>query len=129
MTVTPENQVSRRRIVQGLGVAGVGALVAGTVRAEEPVQNEADGVKLLPTRKLGRNGPMVPMLAMGGDMVAANAPGLINRAWASGMRYYDTAQKYGQAREEEVYRRWFAAHPDRRKDIFLVSKDYPKKKG
>ncbi len=72
---------------------------------------------------------MVPMLAMGGDMEAANAPGLINRAWASGMRYYDTAQKYGQEREESIYRKWFAAHPERRKEVFLVSKDYPKKKG
>jgi hypothetical protein len=45
------------------------------------------------------------------------------------MRYYDTAQKYGHGREEELYRRWFAAHPERRKEIFLVSKDYPKKKG
>jgi predicted aldo/keto reductase-like oxidoreductase len=45
------------------------------------------------------------------------------------MRYYDTAQKYGQEHEEAIYRQWFAAHPERRKDIFLVSKDYPKKSG
>lgn len=125
-----DNPVSRRTVL-GMGVAGVGALAAGSVRGEAFADDTpaAKTVKLLPTRKLGRNGPMVPMLAMGGDMEGANAPSLINRAWASGMRYYDTAQKYGQEREEGIYRNWLAAHPERRKEIFLVSKDYPKKKG
>ncbi len=125
--VNPDNQVSRRTAL-GMGVAGVGVLAAASVAGAEPLPQDT-GVTLLPTRKLGRNGPMVPMLAMGGDMEGANAPGLINRAWASGMRYYDTAQKYGEEREEAIYRKWFAAHPERRKDIFLVSKDYPKERG
>ncbi|RLT15181.1 MAG: aldo/keto reductase [Planctomycetota bacterium] len=129
------NQVSRRQVVQGIGAVGVGTLVASIARADEPAKTTTDAkdlaneVKLLPTRKLGRNGPMVPMLAMGGDMEATSAPGLINRAWASGMRYYDTAQRYGRAHEEEIYRKWLAAHPERRKEIFLVSKDYPTQKG
>lgn len=132
--MNPDNLVNRRTAL-GIGAAGVGAFAAGASRAGESAleapdgKDHADGVKLLPTRKLGRNGPMLPMLAMGGDMESASAPGLINRAWALGMRYYDTAQKYGQEREEGIYRRWFAAHPERRKQIFLVSKDYPKKKG
>jgi predicted aldo/keto reductase-like oxidoreductase len=54
---------------------------------------------------------------------------MINTGWSLGMRYFDTAQKYGHEHEEEIYRRWFAAHPERRKDVFLVSKDYPTKKG
>lgn len=66
------------------------------------------------------------MLAMGGDMQAHSAPTLINRAWASGMRYYDTAQKYGNTNEEGIYRQWFAQNPGRREQLFLVSKDYPK---
>ena len=126
--MNPDNQVSRRTALRDRARRGGW----GTRRGGGPGAGSAPpaiDVKLLPTRKLGRNGPMVPMLAMGGDMVAANASVLINRAWASGMRYFDTAQKYGQEREEAIYRRWFAAHPERRKDIFLVSKDYPKKKG
>lgn len=120
-----------RRTALGLGIAGLGALAASHAGAEEPKDAAPDGkaVQLLPTRKLGRNGPMVPMLAMGGDMESANALGLINRAWALGMRYYDTAQKYGGEREESIYRGWLAAHPERRKEIFLVSKDYPRTKG
>lgn len=121
--MNPDNHVSRRTAI-GVGVAGVGALAVG---GGGPVRGA--GPALLPTRKLGANGPMVPMLAMGGDMESTSAPGLINRAWASGMRYYDTAQKYGRENEEAIYKKWFAANPGRRKDIFLVSKDYPKKKG
>jgi len=128
--VNHDGQVSRRTVL-GVGAAGVGSLAAGAVRGAEPPAGEgpSGGARLLPTRKLGRNGPEVPILAMGGDMEGSSAPGLISRAWASGMRYYDTAQKYGKEKEESIYRRWLAAHPGRRKEIFLVSKDYPTTKG
>lgn len=131
-----ETQPNRRDLVKALGATGLGAVVTGSARAlEEPSNQSAEKLKtqqspqLLPTRKLGKNGPMVPMLAMGGDMESANALPLMNRAWALGMRYYDTAQKYGRAREEEIYRKWFAANPGRREELFLVSKDYPTQKG
>lgn len=130
-----DNQPNRRELVRGMGAVGLGALASGHVQAtDQPASRTQSkpaesGVKLLPTRKLGKNGPMVPMLAMGGDMESANALPLINRAWAMGMRYYDTAQKYGRAKEEEIYRKWFAANPGRREDLFLVSKDYPTQGG
>lgn len=132
--MNPDSQVSRRRVVQGMGALGVGALAAGSLPAAEPApapegNQGGAGTRLLPTRRLGRNGPMVSMLALGGDMQAHSALSLVNRGWALGMRYFDTAQKYGRAQEEAIYRGWFAQHPERRKDVFLVSKDYPKKKG
>ena len=118
-----ENELSRRDFVQGLSVAGAAVVAASAVHADEPAAPKPD---LLPTRKLGKNGPNVSMLAMGGDMPPTSAMNLINRAWSQGMRYYDTAQKYGHAHEESVYREWFARNPERRKELFLVSKDYPK---
>ena len=131
--VNPNTQVSRRLVLQDIGMAGGGALAAGALQAAEPaaVGPAADertaNAPLLPTRKLGRNGPMVPMLALGGDMQSHSATPLINKGWSLGMRYFDTAQKYGRGQEEGIYRAWFAAHPERRRDVFLVSKDYPKK--
>jgi predicted aldo/keto reductase-like oxidoreductase len=122
----PDEQVSRREVLQGIGAAGAVALAAGTLKAAE--ENKAE-TKLLPTRKLGRNGPMLPMLALGGDMQPGAAMRMINTGWSLGMRYFDTAQMYGQQHEEAIYRQWFAAHPERRKEVFLVSKDYPKQKG
>ncbi len=131
-----ENQFNRRSFVQGIGAAGVGALAAGSVLAQEPGKPAEAGQEqaqaaapLLPTRKLGRNGPMVPMIAMGGDMEGHAAPTLINRGWSLGLRYFDTAQRYGGTHEEGIYRDWLAKHPERRKEIFLVSKDYPTKGG
>ncbi len=119
----PDETLSRRLFVQGLGVAGAGALAAGTLHADDA----KPAAKLLPSRKLGKNGPMLSMLALGGDMQAASATSLINTAWSLGYRYFDTAQKYGQEHEESVYKRWFEQNPGRRKELFLVSKDYPKK--
>ena len=130
--MNPTNRVSRRRVIQGVGAASAITLASKAFQADEvsaqtpPGDSEVKTDLLLPTRKLGRNGPLVPMLALGGDMQSTSAMSLINKAWSLGMRYYDTAQKYGQGREEGVYRKWFAAHPERRKEVFLVSKDYPK---
>ena len=123
----PENPLSRRLFVQGLGVAGAGALTAGSLKADDTTATDKPATKLLPTRKLGKNGPMLSMLALGGDMQATNATSLINAGWSLGYRYFDTAQKYGQQHEEAVYKRWFEQNPGRRKELFLVSKDYPKK--
>lgn len=125
--MNPDTPLSRRLLLQGLGAAGVGAVSSASLLAAE--DEKATPVPLLPTRKLGRNGPQVPMLALGGDMEAHSARALINMGWALGMRYFDTAQKYGHAQEESRYRAWFAAHPERRQEVFLVSKDYPTKRG
>jgi aryl-alcohol dehydrogenase-like predicted oxidoreductase len=129
--VAKKTELSRRLFVQGLGAAGAGALAAGSSRADEPAPQgppaeERAGAQPLPTRKLGRNGPNVSMLILGGDMQPHSAPGLINAGWAAGYRYFDTAQKYGRGQEESVYRKWFEQNPGRRKELFLVSKDYPK---
>jgi predicted aldo/keto reductase-like oxidoreductase len=119
--------VSRREFVEGLSLAaGATAFAGGAAFADEPAPENA-APKLLPKRKLGKNGPMVSMLALGGDMQTANALSLINRAWSLGYRYFDTAEKYGGHKEESIYRQWFARFPERRKELFLVSKDYPKK--
>ncbi|MFO0951749.1 MAG: aldo/keto reductase [Isosphaeraceae bacterium] len=119
--------LSRRHFIQGVS-AGAAVLAAGTsAGSAQAAADDPAAVKPVPTRKLGRNGPMVQVIAKGGDMPSTSALGLINRAWALGMRYYDTAQKYGGAHEEAIYRAWFAQNPERRKQIFLVSKDYPKK--
>ncbi|MBI1321955.1 aldo/keto reductase [bacterium] len=130
----PNREPNRRTLVKGLGAAGLmaanlDAVEAGQIEAKAAAVSKPAGQEAVPTRKLGRNGPLVPMISMGGDMEPNNALTLMNRAWASGYRYYDTAQKYGRAAEEEIYRKWFAANPGRREQIFLVSKDYPTKKG
>ena len=78
----------------------------------------------LPRRQLGKEGPQVTMLCMGG-MMAALSPDYIDIAWSMGIRYFDTADCYMKGQSEKIFAQWLAKYPERRKEIFLVSKDHP----
>ena len=80
----------------------------------------------LPRRPLGKSGPPVTMLCMGG-MMAALSPDYIDIAWSMGIRYFDTADCYLKGKSEGIFGAWLAKYPERRKEIFLVSKDHPHK--
>ena len=79
---------------------------------------------VLPKRQLGKNGPMVTMLSMGG-MMAAMSPDYLDIAWSMGIRYFDTADCYLRGQSEKIVGQWLAKYPERRKELFLVSKDHP----
>jgi hypothetical protein len=79
----------------------------------------------LPRRKLGKSGPEVTILSMGG-MMSALSPDYIDIAWSMGIRYFDTAHSYLNGQSEKIFGQWLAKYPERRKEIFLVSKDSPK---
>ncbi|KAJ9157841.1 Aldo-keto reductase yakc [Pleurostoma richardsiae] len=86
----------------------------------------------LPTRKLGKTGPEVPVPGLGlmGISTAYGKPGgtrleeerlaVLDRAWELGCRHWDTADIYGDS--EDLVGRWFKLHPERRQDIFLATK-------
>jgi len=78
----------------------------------------------LPRRQLGKNGPQVTMLCMGG-MMPALSPDYLDIAWSMGIRYFDTADCYMGGGSEKIFAQWIAKYPERRKEIFLVSKDHP----
>ena len=79
----------------------------------------------LPRRQLGKNGPKVTMLNLGGMMRALSVD-YIDVAWSMGIRYFDTADCYMGGKSEKIFGEWLAKYPERRKEIFLVSKDHPK---
>ena len=79
----------------------------------------------LPRRQLGKNGPLVTILSMGG-MMAALSPDYIDIAWSMGIRYFDTAKSYLNGKSETIFGAWLAKYPERRREIFLVSKDHPR---
>jgi len=92
-----------------------------TTPAAAPAAPASD---VLPKRQLGKNGPMVTMLCMGG-MMSALSPDYIDIAWSMGIRYFDTADCYMGGKSEKIFGQWLAKYPERRKEIFLVSKDHP----
>jgi len=66
------------------------------------------------------------MLNIGG-MMTAHSPQFLDIAWRNGIRYFDTALVYKKGQSEKDVGKWIAKYPERRKDLFLVSKDWPKK--
>ncbi|KAJ5627947.1 Aldo/keto reductase [Penicillium lividum] len=85
--------------------------------------------KTLPTRPLGRNGPLVPRLGLG-LMGASGTYGnslsdterleFLDAAYERGERFWDTADEYGDS--EDILGKWFVANPGKRQDIFLATK-------
>ena len=116
---------SRRDFLKSAVVlpAAVAALPATVVAAD---RTEAEPSTALPMRKLGRNGPEVTILNIGG-MMSAHNPQYLDLAWNMGIRYFDTADCYMNGRSEKNVGAWVNRYPERRKDAFIVTKDHPKK--
>jgi predicted aldo/keto reductase-like oxidoreductase len=79
---------------------------------------------VLPTRQLGKDGPQISMLCLGG-MMGALSPEYLDIAWSMGIRCFDTADCYLKGQSEKIIGAWLAQYPERRKEIFLVTKDHP----
>jgi aryl-alcohol dehydrogenase-like predicted oxidoreductase len=83
----------------------------------------------LPLKPFGLSGPSVSIIGFGAIGLSAfygQVPSdperlaLLTRAWELGCRHWDTADMY--ADNEDLIGKWFAANPDKRKDIFLATK-------
>ncbi len=120
--------VDRREFLQA-GVAAGAALTAATgleavARTPDDTKKKADATaKLeLPRRVLGKTGEKVTILNLG----TWQSPGvdrLLRFAYASGVRYFDTADCYGS---EPAIARWLKSDASIRKNIFLATKDHPR---
>jgi uncharacterized protein len=102
-----------------VALAAAPSLLTQTVSAAEAPAG------ILPQRELGKSGRKVTMLNMGGMMAALDVD-YIDIAWSMGIRYFDTADCYKGGQSEKIFARWLAKYPERRKEIFLVSKDHPR---
>lgn len=107
------------------GTSAALARVAAPQPAAEKPAPAPSSTGPLPTRKLGKSGRAVSMLNMGG-MMAAMSPQYLDTAWAMGIRYFDNADCYIGGKSEKIVGEWLAKYPERRKELFLTSKDHPK---
>lgn len=110
---------------------GIIAQVASAAEASvgkpvgKPAEKPAEAAGSLPMRKLGKTDRQVTMLNIGG-MMGAYSSQYLDIAWAAGIRYFDTADCYIKGKSEKIVGEWLAKYPERRKELFLVSKDHPK---
>ncbi|MEI7532820.1 MAG: aldo/keto reductase [Verrucomicrobiae bacterium] len=121
-----ENQpaTSRRHFLKSTLTLPV-ALAAAPSLFTSSAAAAAPSAGALPRRQLGKNGPQVTILSMGG-MMAAMSPDYLDIAWSMGIRYFDNADCYIKGKSEKIVGQWLAKYPERRQEIFLTSKDHPK---
>jgi uncharacterized protein len=134
-SVTPDllhANLNRREVLKSLvGLTAAlmtpeifGAVASAATSVAPPTVRDRFG-ELLPQRKLGRKGPMVTMLGLGGAHVGnmasdAMAQKTIETAIAGGIRYFDTAAGYAQGRSEVRYGQFLT--PKYREAIFIATK-------
>jgi len=128
---TTKHHSSRRNFLKTAVVlpAGLSVVPAAFADAQPPAAGTGGGgagAPVLPRRQMGKSGPQVTMLCMGG-MMGAMSPDYLDIAWSMGIRYFDNADCYVHGKSESFVARWLAKYPERRKEIFLVTKDHPHK--
>jgi aryl-alcohol dehydrogenase-like predicted oxidoreductase len=121
MSAQESSIIDRRGFLQ-TGVAATAAVLGSSSFSASRADDPPAAKTVLPRRPLGKTGVDVTILNLGTWM----NPGLdrlLRFAYASGVRYVDTAKSYGS---EPGIRRWLQANPEVRKEIFLVTKDIPR---
>src|ERR1035438_2840361 len=127
---TQKSTLTRRNFLRNAMIAPAGVALAPnfSAKAEDAAANSAAGSPPVPTRKLGKNGPEVSMLILGGDLPAYSVEHL-DIGWSLGIRYFDTASMYGGGNDELKVSQWLMKYPERRKDLFLVTRSEERRGG
>ena len=125
--------INRRSFLKTAAGAGIAsALAAGTnIASAIDVNKPADANKpdkqpvkypQVPMRKLGRADKLVSALSLGVMFDAVENQIVLHKAYQWGITYWDTAHGYAGGKSEEGIGKFLARFPERRKDLFIVSK-------
>jgi predicted aldo/keto reductase-like oxidoreductase len=128
MSRQDDKRINRRNFLRAAGLVGVGSVIAAAkVKAEDanepnvpPAPPMPQPFKI-PTRKLGKTGVEVPVLSLGLGRPAE--PAVLRQSLDWGINHWDTSLAAGNGTSEQSIGEFIAKNPDRRKDIFLVTKE------
>ncbi len=122
--------MKRREFLKKIGAAGVGgALASGKAYADDQPKTDAGepnkpaepkGQKV-PTRKLGKIGVDVPVLALGFGRPGETV--VLKQAIDWGVIHWDTSLVAAGGNSEKSIGEFLAKNPDTRKQLFIVSKE------
>jgi predicted aldo/keto reductase-like oxidoreductase len=130
MSENASNPIHRREFIQVGAVATAAAttLTQGAAAAQVALEQakEANKKPELPRRMLGRTGVEVTLVDQGTVRQPDALDQLLRYSYSRGVRYFDTAAAY---RTEPAFKKWFAAMPEVRKQIFLATKDGVRRPG
>ena len=121
-----KNLINRRNLLKSFGIAGLGSVIA---RAEDiaPKIKEQEKYKKsknpqVPRRVLGKTGVSVSTLALGTLFNVIENQIMLRKALQWGVNYWDTAYGYTGGNSELGIGKFFKKNPEKRKEVFLVSK-------
>ncbi|MFI5456769.1 MAG: aldo/keto reductase [Isosphaerales bacterium] len=121
MADTGSNPIRRRAFIQNGAAASVAA--TALTQAASVAQDNTLGTSKhveTPKRMLGKTGVEVTILNAGTLRVPGALDRLLRFEYSRGVRFFDTAASYGT---EGGFKKWFAAMPEVRPQIFLATKD------
>lgn len=114
---THDSQFSRRQFLQASGALGVGALLF-----RSPLAAAEAEAQRVPHTKYGRTGVDVSHVGFGAMFDTVNAQVVLRTVYQHGVTYWDTAEGYERMGSETGIGMFFTAHPEARKQLFLVTK-------
>jgi len=121
---TEKKKINRRTFLKAAGIGSASLAVstglAGDVLAAEVEKKTSS--KEMPTRILGKTGVPVSILGMGGSVDTSGYLVLLRLALNMGVNYWDSANSYGNGRNEEVIGQFYSKYPEDRKKVFQVTK-------
>lgn len=125
--------MNRREFIKSTAGAGFaaaiasGSVLAAAIDANKPIEpNKPANVKetypQVPTRSFGRAKIPVPALSFGAMFDIVENKILLHKTLQWGVNYWDTASNYAGGNSEIGIGQFLAKNPERRKDIFIVTK-------
>ena len=126
MSRQDDKRINRRNFLKTAGLVGVGSVItaakAKAADANEPNAPAAQiPIQKVSKRKLGKTGVEVPVLSLGLGRPAE--PAVLRQSLDWGVNYWDTSFTAGNGASEQSIGEFIGKNPDRRKDIFLVTKE------
>jgi uncharacterized protein len=125
MSRQDDKRINRRNFLKTAGLIGAGSVFAtakvNAAEANEPNAPAGPKPSKIQTRKLGKTGVEVPVLSLGLGRPAE--PAVLRQSLDWGVNYWDTSLIAGNGTSETSIGEFIGKNSDRRKDIFLVTKE------